>query len=205
MEGTVSDMQQELRTRDKIVEEVSLETDLLASLLAARDAELHETQRKLESAMGSEDAGGGDADESELSLEEIKSTVSAEQLTLRAEIAQAELAKSDLGADDLDPLDRVEREMGAKRELLQARLTRAQASAKRAEYEKRRKQGAVDDVLRSGDREQAADTLGVARQKQVIADAEAKPRARRRGRPRKKAAGGDDGADGGKGGPAAKK
>lgn len=157
MEGELEETRRELRTRDKIVEEISLESDQLASLLAARDAELHEAQRRLESAVavGEESGGvGGDAKASDLSLEEIRNNLDAEQRALSAEIARAELARSDIAEEDLDPLDRVEREMEAEGELLQAGLRKAESTVKREEHLSKRKQGAVQEVLESIGREE---------------------------------------------------
>lgn len=149
MQGELEEIRRELRTRDKIVDEVSLESDQLASLLAARDAELREVHRRLESAMAAERVPGGDASRSDLSLEEIKSNLDAEQLALSAEIAKAELTQSDIREEDLDPLDRLKKEMNVEEDLLQAGLRKAETTVKLEEHDKNRKQGAVDEVLGS--------------------------------------------------------
>lgn len=157
MQSELEEIRRELRTRDQIVEEVALESDQLASLLAARDAELREVHRRLDSAVVAEKGGGGDAGRSDLSLEEIKNNLDAEQLALSAEIAKAELVRSDIADEDLDPLDRLKKVMNVEGDLLQAGLRKAETTVKLEEHDKKRKQGAVDEVLGSIGEEEEAD------------------------------------------------
>lgn len=160
MERELGELQGELRARDQVVRDVEKESDELRSILAARDVELRGLSSKLESAISAEQDKGGDSRQSDLNLEDVKSSLNTEQMALAAEIAHAELASYDIGEDDLDPLDRLTMEIGAEGGRFQANLRRAETALKRDENERLRKDGAVREILQSVeeevDREDAA-------------------------------------------------
>lgn len=147
MEKELGELRSELRARDMVVNEVAAETDELRSLLAARDAELREVSGKLESALSAEQDRGGDPTESNLSLTEIKNNLKAQELAFSAEISKAELASFEISEKDLDPLDRLNMEMGVEGDLLQAGLRRAESAVQREEYSQSRKDDALSELL----------------------------------------------------------
>lgn len=211
MEGELGELQSELRSRDQVVNEVSSEADELRSLLAARDAELGDLTNRLESALSVQKERGGDTKLSDLSLEEIKNNLDAEKLALSAEIGKAELASFDITESDLDPLDRLKKEMEVEGDLFQAGLRKAESTVLLEEHSESRKSEAVEDVLGSvpekadsvdmmdrigetgdmksggGSDKKVSKSVTVAKQAQSTkgAEKEAKPK-KRRGRPPKK-------------------
>ena len=147
MERELGELQSELRSRDQVVNEFAMEADELRSLLAARDAELRDVSSKLESATSATAEPGGDSKLSEMNLKEVKQNLDAEKLALSAEITKAELASFDISEKDIDPLDRIKKEMGAEGSLLQAGLRKAESTVWLEEHVDDRKDYALNDVL----------------------------------------------------------
>lgn len=195
LECELGELQRELRARDAVVNEVAVESDELRSLLASRDAEVRLLKSRLESAVVVQEERGGDSSLSDLSLQVIKRNMDAEQLALSAEIAKAELATFEISEEDLDPLDRIKKEMDVEGDFLQAGLRKAETAVELEEHSMLRREGNVDDILKqveSGQEiesgviadETEAMTVAKVAQNKKATEKEAKPK-KRRGRPPK--------------------
>lgn len=157
MENELKGLQEQLEIRDEAVQSVAAESDQLRSVLAARESELRELNQRLQSAETAESDPGGDYRKSELNLEEVKSSVEAEQLSLAADIARARVASGDAGDDVVDPLDRVRKEFEAESGRLQADMIRANAAMKKGTEEIRIRDRAIQEVMElSEDEDDAA-------------------------------------------------
>lgn len=182
-ERELGELQAELRARDAMVNSMEAESDQLRSQLAARDAELHVLASRVES-LAALDKRGGDADMSNMSLDQVNANLKAEQMALGAELTKAELASFALSEKDLDPLDRIGRELGAEKSLVQAGLRKAEAAVKIEEHLAQRREDAVADVLDSV-AEGGSELTAVAKQAQAKSSEKETPPRRRRGRPSK--------------------
>lgn len=149
MERELGSLQEELRSRDRFVEDASRESDALRGLLAARDAEVEQLAARLDSAITTEHERGGDPLQSNRNLQDVNDSLEAERLALSAEIAHAELAGLDLSEREVDPLDRISKQMDAEGKMLQADVRRAESRFRRQRDNDERKDSAVRDILQS--------------------------------------------------------
>lgn len=156
MESELKGLQEELQVRDDAVQSVANESDKLRSELAAREAELRELNQLLESAKAAESEPGGDHRKSEMNLEEVKSSMEAQQLSLIAEIAKARVATGDMEDEVVDPLERVKTEVDAESGHLQADMIWANAALKKGTEEKRLRDTAIEEVMQSSEDEDDA-------------------------------------------------
>lgn len=149
MERELGALQEELRSRDRVVENAAREFDALKGFLAARDAEIRQLEARLASAISIERDRGGDPRQSDHNLQEVTDSLEAEQLALSAEIAQAKLTGLDLSGEEFNELDNVSEQIDAEEKLLEANLRRAELKLRRQQQEQDRKENAVHDIMES--------------------------------------------------------
>lgn len=176
MEKEVGQLQAELQQRDQVVGDVSKKSDTLRALLATKEVEMTQLESKLQSLSSSSSLSGDaaasgnasvipfDERESDLNLQEITDSLDAQRLELSADIRQAQYdlgekqqqqqqQRSENNDTPIDELDRINSQMGVDETRLQANVIKAEAELRKKEYQQRRKDEALKQVLESAEDE----------------------------------------------------